>query len=73
MSLRPILAALLLLPVLAAFTGRPDGVEPIQPFAVERYVGRWYEIARLDHRFERGLTYVTAEYALPALCHACRG
>ena len=62
--LLPILAALLFLPALAACTGRPDGVEPVQPFAAERYVGRWYEIARLDHRFERGLTNVTAEYAL---------
>ena len=35
-------------------------------FAVERYLGQWYEIARLDHRFERGLEQVTATYALNA-------
>jgi len=28
----------------------------------ERYLGRWYEIARLDHSFERGMSRVTAEY-----------
>lgn len=42
----------------------PQGVKPVAPFEVEKYMGRWYEIARLDHRFERGLTNVTAEYTL---------
>ncbi len=41
----------------------PEGVEPVTDFEAERYLGRWYEIARLDHRFERGLSAVTAEYA----------
>lgn len=40
----------------------PDGVTPIQNFNLERYLGTWYEIARLDHSFERGLTDVTATY-----------
>lgn len=40
----------------------PDGVPTVKPFAVERYLGRWYEIARLDHSFERGLTDVSADY-----------
>ena len=31
---------------------------------MERYLGKWYEIARLDHSFERGLSRVTAEYSL---------
>jgi apolipoprotein D and lipocalin family protein len=38
-------------------------VEPVQDFEPERYLGKWYEIARLDHSFERGLTRVTAEYS----------
>lgn len=46
----------------AGCTGVPEGVEPVSGFDVERYTGRWYEIARLDHRFERGLTNVTATY-----------
>lgn len=45
-------------------TGAPDGVDPVIGFELNRYLGTWYEIARLDHRFERGLTHVTAEYSL---------
>jgi apolipoprotein D and lipocalin family protein len=36
----------------------------VKGFAIDRYLGRWHEIARLDHRFERGLEQVTATYAL---------
>lgn len=42
----------------------PEGVEPVTNFDINRYLGTWYEIARLDHSFERGLTRVTAEYSL---------
>ena len=42
----------------------PNGVAPIQNFELDRYVGRWYEVARLDHSFERGLEAVTADYSL---------
>ena len=31
---------------------------------VDRYMGRWYEIARYDHRFERGMTHVVADYSI---------
>jgi apolipoprotein D and lipocalin family protein len=48
---------------LSGCVGAPKGVTPIDGFEVDRYLGRWYEIARLDHSFERGLTHVTAEYA----------
>jgi apolipoprotein D and lipocalin family protein len=44
--------------------GTPDGVEPVGGFELDRYLGTWYEIARLDHRFERGLSEVTATYSL---------
>ena len=44
--------------------GVPDGVRPVEGFDVNRYLGKWYEIARLDHSFERGLQNVTAEYSL---------
>ena len=47
---------------LSACTGLPQGVAPVDGFELERYLGKWYEIARLDHRFERGLSRVTAEY-----------
>ena len=45
-------------------TGIPEGIDPIDHFDLESYLGTWYEIARLDHRFERGLSNVTANYSL---------
>jgi apolipoprotein D and lipocalin family protein len=41
----------------------PSGVTPITGFELERYLGQWYEIARLDHSFERGLSNVSATYS----------
>lgn len=49
---------------LGACTSIPKGVMPVNDFDVNRYLGTWYEIARLDHRFERGLSKVSAEYSL---------
>jgi apolipoprotein D and lipocalin family protein len=48
---------------LSGCVGTPDGVEPVGDFDAQRYLGTWYEIARLDHRFERGLSRVTAQYS----------
>lgn len=45
-------------------TGIPDGVEAVRDLDAERYLGTWYSIARLDHRFERGLTDVSADYSM---------
>lgn len=45
-------------------TQLPDKVKPVENFNLNRYLGKWYEIARLDHSFERGLSKVTAEYSL---------
>lgn len=55
---------MLVVMLLAGCVGMPDNVQPVRPFALDRYLGKWYEIARLDHSFERGLTRVTAEYSL---------
>jgi apolipoprotein D and lipocalin family protein len=60
--LRKILLSLLVF--LFGCVGIPDNVQPIKGFDVNRYLGKWYEIARLDHSFERGLRKVTAEYSL---------
>ena len=49
--------------VLQGCTGIPEGIEPVTGFDQERYLGAWYEIARLDHSFERGLSEVTATYS----------
>jgi apolipoprotein D and lipocalin family protein len=61
---RGVLRSLVVLSVvlLAGCTQIPDGVEPVQGFDSPRYLGTWYEIARLDHRFERGLEDITATY-----------
>jgi Bacterial lipocalin len=57
-----------LLIVLALFimgcVGIPENVKPVDNFKLEKYLGKWYEIARLDHSFERGLTRITADYSL---------
>lgn len=58
---RAVLGSLGLL-VLVACTGVPSGVVPVTGFEAMRYAGTWYEIMRLDHSFERGLTNVTATY-----------
>ena len=50
--------------VLSGCTGIPEGIEPVDNFELEPYLGTWYEIARLDHRFERGMSNVTANYSL---------
>lgn len=59
------LAALLLfLSLTGGCTGIPAGVQPVTGFDQERYLGTWYEIARLDHSFEEGLSQVTAKYSM---------
>lgn len=50
--------------LLLSCVGIPKDVEPVQNFKLNRYLGSWYEIARLDHSFERGLEQVTALYTL---------
>lgn len=47
----------------ACATTPPDNVKVVENFQSTRYLGQWYEIARLDHRFERGLEQVTATYS----------
>ena len=50
--------------LLSACTGMPEGVKPVDEFDLNKYLGKWYEIARLDHSFERGLNNISAEYSL---------
>ena len=62
--LRTAIAIALVPFVLGACVGTPPGVKPVDNFELDRYLGKWYEIARLDHDFERGLNNVTAEYSM---------
>ena len=48
----------------ACSTAPPDGLRPVTSFDINRYLGQWYEIARLDHSFERGMSDVNASYQL---------
>ncbi len=48
---------------LTSCAGNPISVEPVEGFEADRYLGKWYEVARLDHSFERGMSNVTANYS----------
>jgi apolipoprotein D and lipocalin family protein len=61
-KMKKLLIALVLL--LTGCMGLPDNIRPVDNFEVKKYLGKWYEIARLDHSFERGLTKISAEYSL---------
>jgi apolipoprotein D and lipocalin family protein len=58
---RILLAALLLV---SGCTGKPANIKPVENFQADKYLGTWYEIARIDNRFEKGLSRVSAEYRL---------
>jgi len=57
-------AALLTAVSVGGCVGLPDGASAVDGFQLDRYLGTWYEIARLDHSFERGLSNVTANYSM---------
>lgn len=42
----------------------PEKAEAVTPFDAAKYLGTWYEIARFDFKFERGLSKTTANYSL---------
>ena len=62
--MRLIFILLFAAPALFSCTGIPDGVTAVKGFQLDSYLGVWYEIARLNHSFERGLSDVTATYQL---------
>ncbi|WP_148251417.1 lipocalin family protein [Raoultella terrigena] len=66
MRLLPMIAAVAasFLVVACSTPTPPQGVTVVSPFDTQRYLGTWYEIARFDHNFERGLEKVTATYSL---------
>ncbi|MFZ2311886.1 MAG: lipocalin family protein [Methylobacter sp.] len=55
---------ILIVTLLTSCTGIPEGITAVDGFEINRYLGTWYEIARLDHRFERGLDNISATYTL---------
>jgi apolipoprotein D and lipocalin family protein len=56
---------LLIIPVLLLLScGKVNNAQPINNFNIDKYLGKWYEIARTDNRFEKNCTNVTANYSL---------
>lgn len=53
-----------MLALLASCANIPKGVTAVSTFEKEKYLGKWFEIARFDFRFEKGLNNTTAEYSL---------
>lgn len=43
---------------------KPKEAFPVTGFDIEKYMGKWYEIARLDYKYEKNLSNTTAEYRL---------
>jgi len=41
----------------------PKGAVAVKPFKVDKYLGKWFEIARMDYHFEKHIDYATAEYS----------
>ena len=58
--------ALLFLVITAIYSCKtiPENLTAVKPFYKEKYLGKWYEIARLDFIFEKNLNNTTAEYYL---------
>jgi len=56
--------AALSLPMLSAAQNVQYDNSPVSQFDLSKYLGTWYEIARFDHSFERGMDNVIAEYLL---------
>ncbi len=52
--------------ILLAGCGNEQKVDntPVAALDLQRYLGDWYEIARFDHSFERGLEFCKANYAM---------
>jgi apolipoprotein D and lipocalin family protein len=43
---------------------KPEKVTPVENFKLSAYLGTWYEVARLEHRFEKGMEAITATYSM---------
>ena len=61
-----ILVMVALLGLAACSTAPPQGITAVTPFDVKRYEGQWFEVARMDHSFERGMSDVSARYRVQA-------
>ena len=60
------MALLLTAALLAGCVSKPEGISPVTNFDVAKYQGKWYEIARFDHRFERAAPAASPKRSSPA-------
>ncbi|MFO7754606.1 MAG: lipocalin family protein [Bacteroidales bacterium] len=63
MTIRNLLTLLTITLMINSCATIPKGATAVSPFDIEKYTGKWYEIARFDFRFERNLNNTTAEYS----------
>ncbi|HET9432336.1 MAG TPA: lipocalin family protein [Chitinophagaceae bacterium] len=56
--------SLISISIFSSWRSIPKGAIAVKPFDSKKYIGKWYEIARLDFRFERDLNNTTANYSL---------
>ncbi len=66
MAIRLIFLTVLMTVLNGCTTGKPETITPVSPFELNKYLGTRYEIARLDHSFERNLDKVSATYSMNA-------
>lgn len=65
--MRKFIAPILGIISVLVFTGCksiPEGATPVSSFELNKYLGKWYEIARFDFKFEKNLNNTTATYSL---------
>ncbi len=63
-NINVLISSVIAIILLSSCASIPKGVQPISNFQKEKYLGKWYEIARLDYRFERNLNNATANYTI---------
>src|SRR6187431_2259153 len=63
-KLIPFSIAVIAIIVFSSCSSIPEGATAVTPFVKEIYLGKWYEIARLDFMFEKDLNNTSAEYSL---------
>ena len=61
---RMIIATITLVAVAGCVSGPKVDNTPVAALDLNRYLGEWYEIARFDHSFERGIVQAKANYTL---------
>lgn len=59
-----LLSLILFLASISSCRTIPPNAKAVTPFDQSKYLGKWYEIARLDFKFEKGLIMTSAEYSL---------